>query len=106
MDLDYIWAVKLKDGKTVSQFEADGRENRFGDIDPKAVECVMWQPAVKGELPSCTVQLRDCEVADVFRSHTVAVKKQGIQDEVTYYCIRVKDRFTVAIDKNGNVRVE
>ena len=106
MQLDYIWAVKLKDGKTVSQFEDDGRENRFGDIDQHAVECVMWQPAVKGKLPSCRVQLRHGEVADVFRSHTVAVNNQGIQDEVTYYCIRVKDRFTIAIDRTGNVEVQ
>lgn len=106
MQPDYIWAVKLKVGKTVCQFEDDGRENRFGDIDRYTVESVMWQPAVKGKLPSCTVQLRDGEVADVFRSHTVAVNKQGIQDEVTHFCIRIKDRFTVAIDKDGNMEVQ
>ena len=42
MILKYFWSVKYNDGTTFSQFDSDGTENMWGDVDQEKVRNVTW----------------------------------------------------------------
>ena len=79
----FIWAVRLKN-TIIGQFDQNGKENRFGDIDLSQAVSIGWYPIREG-LPSYEILLQAGDVPILLRRHQVGI--QSGKDEVLYYLL-------------------
>jgi len=90
------WVATYKDGTQIKQFDIQGNEHQFKEVNPAELLRLSWV----GE-KTYTIALKNGEEPIIFRRHTVNIR----EDKIMSYGLGIKGEFLMLIT-DGNVEVE
>lgn len=85
--LTYYWLVKYKDGSQLQQFEMDGKEHLFKEIDQSRLDTYTWMP-FDASKPSYTLKLEPWQRLIAAKTHRLITSlRTGIKSHTITYLL-------------------